>query len=43
MLRQRYYFSQKGFLTLSLPLSEADYAGFLAAFGSSLERIAPFR
>ncbi len=39
MLRQGYYFSQKGFLTLSLPLSEADYTGFLAAFERTLERI----
>lgn len=39
MLGQGYYFSQKGFLTLSLPLSEADYAGFLAAFEQTLSRI----
>ena len=41
MIDQGYYFARRGFVALSLPTTEADTAGFAAAFGEFLEARGP--
>ncbi|WP_342640096.1 aspartate aminotransferase family protein [Rhodoligotrophos ferricapiens] len=42
MMERGYYMARRGFISLSLPLTDADYEGFVAAFDDVITLVQPY-